>query len=497
MPRKRSVRQRLLAGLVVLLAAVPALVAFDAGAVPPPAAAQTTPRPVFLVGDSVMAAMAGPARSTLTAAGFTPTVEGQGCRRLGTPGCTTPSITTPPVSVLDVLHANPTAVLGDVVVVAGYNDVPMTAGTFNVATFRSRVDAVLDRLDSAPRVVLLTLREVSDNHAAANRVLRAEVPTRPNLVLVDWAALSAGQSSWFQGATDVHLTGTGASAMAGIVRDTLLQGTPPRRGACGTVTGPVPTPSTASARGYWLLDSAGTVWPYGQAGSHGDLRTKGVGTPPASFQATPTGLGYWIVDQRGVVHAFGDAAIYGDMSTQRLNGPVRRIEATPQANGYWLVASDGGVFAFNVPFLGSMGGTPLNQPVISMTGTATGRGYWLVAGDGGVFAFGDALFQGSTGGQTLNAPVIAMAVAPDGSGYWLYARDGGVFSFGVPFLGSVPGLGLCETPTTVAMRPTATGRGYWVVTDTGRVFAFGDAIDLGGRPALAAGAKVIDMAVMR
>ena len=75
-------------------------------------------------------------------------------------------------------------------------------------------------------------------------------------------------------------------------------------------------------------------------------------------------------------------------------------------------------------------------------------------------------------------------------------QDGGVFSFGVPFHGSVPGLGLCAVPRTVALRASSTGLGYWIVTDTGKVYAFGDARDLGGSPPLA-GATIIDMAVRR
>ena len=56
-------------------------------------------------------------------------------------------------------------------------------------------------------------------------------------------------------------------------------------------------------------------------------------------------------------------------------------------SGYWEVASDGGIFAFNVPFLGSMGGNPLNAPVVGMAATPSGHGYWEVASDGGIFAY--------------------------------------------------------------------------------------------------------------
>ena len=90
--------------------------------------------------------------------------------------------------------------------------------------------------------------------------------------------------------------------------------------------------------------------------------------------------------------------------------------------------------------------------------------------------------------------MISLALGTSGRGYWLYARDGGVFSFGVPFHGSVPGLGFCTVPKTVALRATDTGNGYWIVTDHGKVYPFGDAKSYGDSPSLA-GATVIDMAV--
>jgi hypothetical protein len=121
----------------------------------------------------------------------------------------------------------------------------------------------------------------------------------------------------------------------------------------------------------------------------------------------------------------------------------------------------------------------------------------LVTARGAVLPFGDAKALGGTDAMRLAAPIISLALGAGGSGYWLYAQDGGVFSFGVPFHGSVPGLGLCAVPRTVALRATSTGLGYWIVTDSGKVYPFGDARDLGGSPALSAGVKVIDMAVRR
>jgi hypothetical protein len=60
------------------------------------------------------------------------------------------------------------------------------------------------------------------------------------------------------------------------------------------------------------------------------------------------------------------------MGGQHLNQPIVGAAAPMNGGspiggeGYWEVASDGGIFAFNVPFLGSMGGKPLNAPIVGM-----------------------------------------------------------------------------------------------------------------------------------
>lgn len=264
-------------------------------------------------------------------------------------------------------------------------------------------------------------------------------------------------------------------------------------GSCSNVTNPEANPSADSGLGYWVLSDDGRVHAV-EAEHYGDLLTAGVTTRPVSMQSTISGQGYWIVDEDGVVHPFGDAEFLGDMSEFELQGVVQRIETLPDGSGYWLVGSDGGIFSFGAPFLGSMGGQQINSPVISMSTTASGDGYFLVAGDGGVFSFGDAEFRGSTGNLKLAAPVISMAVHPSGDGYWLYARDGGVFAYDVPFYGSVPGMGLCNAPQSVALRVSDTGGGYWVLGADGQVFAFGDAMDFGSIGTLG-GAGAIDLAV--
>jgi lysophospholipase L1-like esterase len=390
-----------------------------------------------------------------------------------------------------------------VVVQLGHND----GGSPSLYT--QRVDAVMKALAGVPHVVWLTIHEVRPYYKTDNEILRQAATRYPNMRIADWNAVANATPNGM--ASDgLHLNATGAAAMAKLIDDTIEPlysgggGTPAPAPApptdpnavCRAATSPKGTPSPASGRGYWLLDSKGKVHGYG-AENLGDLTTARVSTPPVSLQSTPSGGGYWIVDQQGRVYAFGDAVKHGDMAGTPLNGPVRRLEPTPSGSGYWLLGSDGGVFTFNVPFHGSAGARPPSAAVISIASTASGGGYMLVTARGAVLPFGDAKTLGGTETMRLAAPIISLALGAGGSGYWLYAQDGGVFSFGAPFHGSVPGLGLCAVPRTVALRATSTGLGYWIVTETGKVYPFGDARDLGGSPPLGAGVKVIDMAVRR
>ncbi len=377
----------------------------------------------------------------------------------------------------------------------------------NPTSYASRVDAVMKALNDVPYVVWLTIHEARPYYKSDNDVLRQKATQYPNMRIADWNAVANATAGSMVG-DGLHLTNTGGAAMAKLVDDTIEAiysgggGTPTApapaapadaNATCFAATAPQGTPSPESGRGYWLLDSKGHVFGFG-ATNLGDLTSLGVATPPVSIQSTPTGEGYWIVDQKGRVYPFGDAVKKGDMAGVTLNGPVRRLEPAPTGLGYWLLASDGGIFTFGVPFFGSAGARPPNAAVISMASTATGGGYMMVTARGEVIAFGDAKSQGDTKALQLAAPVISLALGASGRGYWLYAQDGGVFSFGVPFHGSVPGLGLCSVPKTVALRATDTGGGYWIVTDRGKVFPFGDAKSYGDSPPLS-GATIIDMAI--
>jgi hypothetical protein len=73
---------------------------------------------------------------------------------------------------------------------------------------------------------------------------------------------------------------------------------------------------------------------------------------------TPSGNGYYVVDSTGAVFAYGDAQYHGGANT--LNGgkgpnePITSMAVRPQNDGYWLLGADGGVFAYGkAPFKGA------------------------------------------------------------------------------------------------------------------------------------------------
>ncbi len=248
-----------------------------------------------------------------------------------------------------------------------------------------------------------------------------------------------------------------------------------------TTTTTQPSPPSHQP-GYWMLDAAGQVFPFGSAQSFGSASSGGnwvamAGSPggggyllisstgqiddlgdagsyqvssetygvskPVSIASTPDGRGYWVASANGQVLTAGDAGYFGSpaQSGLKLNAAIVNMAPTPDGRGYWLLGGDGGVFTYgDAAFYGSTGNIKLVAPAVAMASTADGHGYWFVAGDGGVFTFGDAGFFGSMGGKPLNKPVDGIVATPDGLGYWLVASDGGVFTFGdASFVGSLGG----------------------------------------------------------
>ena len=278
----------------------------------------------------------------------------------------------------------------------------------------------------------------------------------------------------------------------------------PLGGASGDDNGGPGTTTGADKSGYWLLDTSGAVYAFGDAAPYGDPTAKlaaasgtaGGAVRAVDLEPTPSGRGYWVLDTQGRIHPFGDAPHVGDVAAGRLSAGEEpaTLSATPSGAGYWVFTNRGRAFAFgDAPVLGDMTGTALNGPVLDSVATPSGQGYYMVASDGGIFAFGDARFAGSMGGRALNAPVRSLVPDGDGAGYWLVAADGGVFAFDAPFVGSMGGRPL-NKPVRGMVRY---GNGYLMVGEDGGVFAFSDRPFTGSLGARPPASPVVSVAALR
>lgn len=239
------------------------------------------------------------------------------------------------------------------------------------------------------------------------------------------------------------------------------------------------TPITPQGSGYWMADSQGALFDFGDAAAFEAVSIT-PGSTVVDLDATPSGNGLWVLDSAGAVHTRGDASDFGDVNAG-VTGRPTTLAPTPTGDGYWIFTSTGDVSTHGSAVdHGDLTDLALNGPIIASAATTSGDGYWLLGTDGGVFALGDAEFFGSMGGIPLNAPVNGITPDPDGQGYWLVASDGGVFAFDAPFRGSVPG----ELPDDVSLNAPVTGlipygSGYAMVATDGGAFVFSDEPFLG------------------
>ena len=343
-------------------------------------------------------------------------------------------------------------------------------------------DANLDRDFGIRQFTVGTGGHTQKEDKKVGGLLEAALPADPNDPSVFESTFgvlrlelrSTGYSWEFVRAEGREYTDTGSapchnppSGAAPTTATTAPPGSPP-------VTPPTAAPGatpTAERSGYWMLGVDGRVYPFGEAGDHGDAvgRLQG-GVEAADLEPLPSGGGYWIVDRAGRVHAFGDAPDLGDLAGRlRAGESVTSLSSTPTGAGFWIFTDRGRVEAFGAAaHRGDMADVVLNGPVLDSVPTPTGGGYYMVASDGGIFAFGDARFTGSMGGKQLNAPVQSLVPDPDGGGYWLVARDGGVFAFDSGFRGSMGGRPLNRPVTGMV----ALGGGYLMVGEDGGIFDF-------------------------
>ena len=76
---------------------------------------------------------------------------------------------------------------------------------------------MLDVLSKTPRVIVLTTNMPRTWRAPNNKVIRTVVPDYPNVVLVDWYAMSKDHPEYFT-SDGIHLTPRGARAYAKAIK---------------------------------------------------------------------------------------------------------------------------------------------------------------------------------------------------------------------------------------------------------------------------------------
>ena len=159
---------------------------------------------------------------------------------------------------------------------------------------------------------------------------------------------------------------------------------------------------TPDGHGYWIVGTDGGVFTFGDAGFYGSLPGINVTPSPArvadsvAFHAyassqdvflapTPDAGGYWVVDSAGDVYGFGDAGFYGSLpgrlsslaktsahdvvTGHQATVPVTGFAPTADGRGYWMVATDGSLYTFgDAPNYGSLRDIGLTPPPVTVNG---------------------------------------------------------------------------------------------------------------------------------
>ena len=207
---------------VVVIALLPAAIFSGTASTTVVAAA---PVEALLIGDSVLNGLAqsySAAGRAALAARHSFILDTAGCRRLITTSCRIPPAAAP-TNAITVLRARAGQYDRAVVVAAGYDD--PSSGEFGIG---AAVDVIIAEAhqQGIAHVIWLTYREAGGaGNAARYRESNAVLRSRhdPELVLADWATISAGMpSSWFS-ADGIHLGGQAAAAMGELIGDTLDQ----------------------------------------------------------------------------------------------------------------------------------------------------------------------------------------------------------------------------------------------------------------------------------
>ncbi|MGH9024079.1 MAG: hypothetical protein ACRDV9_13440, partial [Acidimicrobiia bacterium] len=140
---------------------------------------------------------------------------------------------------------------------------------------------------------------------------------------LDVATLSNPRHVIFDDGGSMYISDSGSSRIRKIANYI-----PPRPAPPSPPVGPGPGTTRS---GYWLLDTAGEVYPFGDAGTPGRGESGSVDLEP-----TPSGHGYWIVNGKGEVSALGDASVLASVDHSRLGTgeAVTSLSSTSTGQGY-------------------------------------------------------------------------------------------------------------------------------------------------------------------
>ena len=153
---------------------------------------------VMVVGDSVLLGTAS--AIPLVTSHWLVTYDAEGNRRLA--------------QAIDLFDERRDEIGEAVVIHLGNNFIPGERGDFE-----TQVEAVMVQLWFVPRVVWVTVAEVSPSRVAMNETIREASERWPNMRVADWAPILAEHPEWTW--DGMHLTPDGRQAMARLIADTL------------------------------------------------------------------------------------------------------------------------------------------------------------------------------------------------------------------------------------------------------------------------------------
>jgi lysophospholipase L1-like esterase len=179
-----------------------------------PSADAARPR-VTLITDSVAGSLIWDAPAArIFSHGFDADLELQSCRRLTTTSC--PAGKVIPPNVLQLIRTRGRSIGPNVVIAVGYNDFP--------SVYAAGIQQVLRALHAArvQHVFWLTLRAARHPYLQSNAAIFAAARRHREMTVLDWNSHSRAHAAWFQ-SDGLHLTGTGAQALAAFMHDGVLK----------------------------------------------------------------------------------------------------------------------------------------------------------------------------------------------------------------------------------------------------------------------------------